>query len=79
MIRLAELRCAAGIPTQQEMAALSGVPQSHISYLESGKIATPTLRTARKLVAGLNQRLPQPITIDALLASEESVPSCPTT
>jgi transcriptional regulator with XRE-family HTH domain len=79
MIRLRALRRTAGIATQEQLAALCRLRQQHISALESGKIATPTLRTARKLVAGLNQRLPRPITIDDLLTPEEPCPPCLTT
>ena len=79
MIRLRALRQDAGIPTQEQLASLCRLPQQHISALESGKIQMPNLVTARKLVAGLNQRLPRPITIDDLFTPEEPRSSCPTT
>jgi transcriptional regulator with XRE-family HTH domain len=78
MIRLRDLRLAAGIRTQQEFARLAGVAQGQISDLETGVVKQPTLRTAAKLVAGLNARLAHPITIDALLAPEDCTESCTT-
>jgi transcriptional regulator with XRE-family HTH domain len=78
-MRLRELRAAAGIATQEELAALCGLQQSHISYLESDTIKAPTVTTARKLVAGLNQRLTQPITIEDLFAPKEQTTACPLT
>lgn len=42
--------------TQQELAELSGVPQSEISRIESGR-ANPTIETVSRLAAALDKRL----------------------
>ncbi|MDH5681697.1 MAG: helix-turn-helix domain-containing protein, partial [Spirochaetota bacterium] len=46
--RYTELKAAKGIKTQEEMARLSGISQSYISVIESGK-HRPQMRTLLKL------------------------------
>jgi transcriptional regulator with XRE-family HTH domain len=77
MLRLKELRQAAGFRTQQAFAAACALPQPHISDLESGKIRHPTLPVALKLVAALNQHLPAPITPADLLPAPTGEPGVP--
>lgn len=55
-ITLRQARKARGL-TQQELEALSGVPQSVISALERGAVTDPQLATARKLAAALRINL----------------------
>lgn len=42
--------------TQEDLAGLSGVPQSEISRIESGR-ANPTVETVSRLAAALDKRL----------------------
>ena len=52
---LINARQAAGL-SQQELSQKSGITQSDISKMESGK-ANPSIRTLRKLAAALNKTL----------------------
>jgi len=54
--RVLRLRAAAGL-TQDELAAKSGVPASHISRIENDKQVSGQISTARKLARGLNVNL----------------------
>ena len=52
-LKVKRLRLEKGL-TQDELAAKSGVPASHISRIEHGKQKTGQISTARKLAHGLN-------------------------
>ncbi len=64
MIRLKEARIAAGM-TQQELSAISGVPQNTISTLESGKRTNPGIDTLIPLALALGKK------VDDLLLYDE--------
>jgi transcriptional regulator with XRE-family HTH domain len=53
MQRLRRARHAAGL-TQVELANQAGCTQQTVSYLETGKIRTPSWRVVQSLAAALN-------------------------
>ena len=57
-MNLKQLRESAGCATQEQAAERTGVNQTTISQLESGKVQSPRLDTLDKLAAGYRVDLP---------------------
>ena len=53
--KIVALRVFAGM-TQAQLAQKTGIPQSNISRIESGKY-NPTIKSLRKIAAGLDKKL----------------------